>query len=185
MFFLLQWCFVSHLLTYWSLVNVEQQDRRCAWEAKVVQLIVVPDVMRFLCFPRIFLFSLSLVSHSTGTCTCVNLWEGDIVLSEDCLPGKEGSLLLMLSTRDFFAPLCTWDGIRDPRIKQVFLGARVLSVPGWTTEGAPSGGPWRKSLRDFLRDTHPACCSSEPFSSLFASALAGITASPQRPGGHD
>lgn len=31
----------------------------------------------------------------------MNLCEGDIVLSEDCIPGKEGSFFLMFSTTSF------------------------------------------------------------------------------------
>lgn len=46
-------------------------------------------------------FSLFPIPGKSFHRTYVNLWEGDIVLSEDCLPGKEGSLLLMFSTTDF------------------------------------------------------------------------------------
>lgn len=60
-----------------------------------MQLIVVPDAIGF------FLFSLSLVSHSTGICTCANFCEEDVVLSEDRLSGKKDNLFQMFSTTNF------------------------------------------------------------------------------------
>lgn len=122
-------------------------------------------------------FSLSLVSHSTEP-----MWiYGWGTLFYQKIISQRRKVACWFFVQIFCTSLHLGQD-RDPRTKREH---RCCQFQGGTTEGPSSGRPWGKSLRDFLRDTHPACCSSEQFSFLFASALAGITASPQRSGEHD
>lgn len=101
---------------------------------------------------EIFPFSLSLLHHPTETRAYVNLCDGASVLSEGCLPGEAGSLLLMFSTTNFwplFAPR-TWYEVQGG------LAACCWEQRCYQFWGGQQKDPLREQSRELL-ERHPLC----------------------------